>query len=195
MPRTSNLKVFRTPIGFHDAYVAAPSQKAALKAWGSDADLFARGVAERVDDPDLTREPLEHPGKVIRRSRGSMSEQLAALPKSPSSPSKRLKPVVAEPPPRTPARRQSIKPPIAPKPTKPAKPRPDVTKLRAAEQALEEAEARHNQGREALARRQADLDRERRVLEKQQNAERTKLERKLNKAQSAYDRAMRAWRS
>ena len=31
------LKVYRTPIGFHDAYVAAPSQKAALDAWGSDA--------------------------------------------------------------------------------------------------------------------------------------------------------------
>jgi hypothetical protein len=29
MPRVAKLKVFRTPIGFHDAYVAAPSQKAA----------------------------------------------------------------------------------------------------------------------------------------------------------------------
>ena len=42
---TRKLKVFRTPIGFHDAYVAAPSQKAALQAWGTDTDLFARGVA------------------------------------------------------------------------------------------------------------------------------------------------------
>ncbi len=31
------LKVFRTPAGFHDAYVAAPSRKAALAAWGADA--------------------------------------------------------------------------------------------------------------------------------------------------------------
>ena len=30
MPR--KLKVFRTPTGFHDAYVAAPSRKAALEA-------------------------------------------------------------------------------------------------------------------------------------------------------------------
>jgi hypothetical protein len=29
----AKLKVFRTPIGFHDAYVAAPSKKAALAAW------------------------------------------------------------------------------------------------------------------------------------------------------------------
>ena len=27
--RATKLKVYRTPIGFHDAYVAAPSQKAA----------------------------------------------------------------------------------------------------------------------------------------------------------------------
>ena len=28
----ATLKVYRTPIGFHDAYVAAPSKKAALRA-------------------------------------------------------------------------------------------------------------------------------------------------------------------
>src|SRR6187551_3798323 len=78
--RKQKLKVFRTPIGFHDAYVAAPSQKAALEAWGSDADLFARGIAERVEDPELTREPLEKPGEVIRRSRGTAEEQIASLP-------------------------------------------------------------------------------------------------------------------
>ena len=44
------LKVYRTPIGFHDAYVAAPSQKAALAAWGADANLFARGSAEQVTE-------------------------------------------------------------------------------------------------------------------------------------------------
>ena len=35
MARTGRLKVFRTSIGFHDAYVAAPSRKAALEAWGA----------------------------------------------------------------------------------------------------------------------------------------------------------------
>ena len=76
------LKVYRTPIGFHDAYVAAPNQKAALKAWGADVDLFARGVAELVTDDSLTREPLERPGEVIRRRRGTDAENLAALPKA-----------------------------------------------------------------------------------------------------------------
>ena len=72
------LKVFRTPAGFHDAYVAAPSRKAALADWGADADLFARGVAEEVTDPALLEEPLARPGEVVRRSRGSAAEQLAA---------------------------------------------------------------------------------------------------------------------
>ena len=56
MPR--KLKVFRTPIGFHDAYVATPTKKAALEAWGTDANLFARGTAEEVTDPKLTAAPL-----------------------------------------------------------------------------------------------------------------------------------------
>ena len=67
----AKLKVFKTPAGFHDAYVAAPSQKAALAAWGSTANLFARGLAEVVTDPALTRDPLAHPGEVIRVARTS----------------------------------------------------------------------------------------------------------------------------
>ncbi len=74
------MKVFRTPIGFHDAYVAAPSQKAALQAWGADADLFARGMAEEVTDATLMKEPLTHPGQVVRKIRGTMDEHMAALP-------------------------------------------------------------------------------------------------------------------
>ena len=63
-PRKSKLKVFRTPIGFHDAYVAAPSQKAALEAWGSDSNLFAAGAAELVTDAALT------PGAARAAGRG-----------------------------------------------------------------------------------------------------------------------------
>ena len=79
--RKQKLKVFRTPIGFHDAYVAAPSQKAALEAWGSDANLFARGEAELVSDPKLAKVPLEHPGQVVKVARGTKQEQLKALSK------------------------------------------------------------------------------------------------------------------
>ena len=78
-PRSQKLKVFRTPIGFHDAYVAAPSQKAALEAWGADANIFAQGIAEQVTDPKLMEEPLARPGEVIKRVRGTHEEHVAAL--------------------------------------------------------------------------------------------------------------------
>lgn len=77
------LKVFRTPIGFHDAYVAAPSRQAALDAWGADSNLFAQGLAEAVDDPELMTEPLAAPGVVIKRARGSAEQHLAAAGRAP----------------------------------------------------------------------------------------------------------------
>lgn len=91
------LKVFRTAAGFDDAFVAAPSRAAALRAWGADRDLFARGVAEEVTDAGLTAEPLARPGEVIRRSRGTAAEQLAALP--PGRAKKPRAPTEAETPP------------------------------------------------------------------------------------------------
>jgi len=187
MARTPKLKVFRTPIGFHDAYVAAPSQKAALKAWGSDRDLFARGVAERVDDPALMREPLAHPGTVIRRTRGTVAEQIAALPKD--KPRRRADSAETPPPsdrskPRRPASRQ-----------KAAKPkRPDRDALDAAERALAEAEKQHRQARAEFARREAALAKERRELEQRLSTEEAKLAQAVEKARTAYDRALRAWR-
>lgn len=180
MARSAKLKVFRTPIGFHDAYVAAPSQKAALEAWGSDHDLFARGVAERVEDPELTREPLAHPGTVIRRLRGTTAEQIAALPK--------------DPPRRARAAPEVEKPSRAPKARPKPKPKPDRTPLRDAEQALADAQARHAEEQEALARREAELARERRTLEKRQAAEQARLERLRDQERDRYDRAIRDWR-
>jgi hypothetical protein len=79
MARAPKLKVYRMAVGFHDAYVAAPSQKAAIEAWGSDKDVFARGHAELVDDPALVEEPLARPGEVVKRLRGTAAEQMAAL--------------------------------------------------------------------------------------------------------------------
>lgn len=87
------LKVFRTPIGFHDAYVAAPSQKAALAAWGADSNLFAQGIAEQVTDPELMAGALERPGEVVRRLRDGDGEGEPVLgcsgkAKAPSPPSR-----------------------------------------------------------------------------------------------------------
>lgn len=167
MPRTQKLKVYRTPIGFHDAYVAAPSQKAALAAWGSDANLFARGVAEQVTDPALMKEPLAQPGKVIRKLRGTAEEQLAALPKSARGPGKM-------------------------KPARPKKP-PSRAALEAAETALAEAEQRQRAEISALQAREAALARERRALEKRHDAESAKLAKARDRERGNYERALRAF--
>lgn len=74
------LKVFRTAIGFHDAYVAAPSRAAALRAWGTDTDLFSAGLAELVIDHKLTAAPLETPGEVVKVSRGSRAKKMGKRP-------------------------------------------------------------------------------------------------------------------
>ena len=172
MPR--KLKVYRTPIGFHDAYVAAPSQKAALEAWGSDANLFARGVAEQVDDPALTKEPLAHPGKVIRRLRGTAAEQLAALPPDdPGEPKRKAKPK---------------------KPAAKPKPRPGRGALDAAEQALAAAEARWDDEEAKLRAEEAALARRRRALAKARTAELARLGKARDRAATAYERALRKWR-
>ena len=189
------MKVYRTPIGFHDAYVAASSQKAALQAWGSDADLFARGVAEVVDDPALTAEPLANPGKVIRMLRGTADEQLAAA-KVPDRPMERASETVDEAPsPKSrsrntrpePGRRQPVK--------KPKPPRPDRHALDAAEKAIEDARAKHDAEDDDWRRRRDELERERRRLDREQGDERERLARAVEQTRDSYDRAVRLWRA
>ncbi len=160
------LKVFRTPIGFHDAYVAAPSRKAALAAWGAEADLFARGMAEQVTDPALTAEPLAKPGVVVKRLRGTAAEQFAALP-----PDK----------------------PAAAKPKRASKPPPSRAALDAAEAALAEAEMRRAAEDAAIREREAALARERAAMEKRHAAEAARLEGARDDAKAAYELALRAW--
>ena len=77
-PRKVKLKVFRTAIGFHDAYVAATSRKSALEAWGTNKDLFAREVAEEVTDPALMAEPLGEPGTVFSKLRSMPADDVEA---------------------------------------------------------------------------------------------------------------------
>ena len=142
MPR--KLKVFRTPIGFHDAYVATPTKKAALEAWGTETNLFARGTAEEVTDPKLTAAPLARPGEVIRVSRGDLAAQLKALgPRKTKSKGAKAEKAPAKE--RAPAKR---------------KPPPKRDKVDAAEAALEEARQRHDKEAAALEKqREATTDR------------------------------------
>lgn len=166
----AKLKVFRTPIGFHDAYVAAPSRKAALAAWGADRDLFARGVAEEVTDPALSEAPLAAPGTVIKVSRGSVAEQMAALPDDKPAP----------------------KP--APKRAAKARPKPSRDTLDAAEAALAEAEARQEDARAALAREEEALERRKRELKREQTAEKHALQEAVDAADADYRQALEKWR-
>src|SRR3954464_10059196 len=44
------LKVFQASLGFYATVVAAPSQAAALRAWGIRQNLFGDGVARPAED-------------------------------------------------------------------------------------------------------------------------------------------------
>lgn len=181
MARKAALKVFRTPIGFHDAYVAAPSRKAALRAWGADKDLFASGSAELVTDPALTAEPLAAPGEVIKRSRGSLADHLAAA--SRSKPKPKAKP-------------QSEKGRAAP-PTRirAPKPRPSRDKLDQAEAAVAAFETRAATERAELDRREAELLKQRKALNARQRHEADKLDAQRERARARYEREMERWRA
>ena len=180
MPR--KLKVFRTPTGFHDAYVAAPSRKAALAAWGANVDLFARGAAEEVTDAASMADALAAPGKVIRKIRGTEDEHFAALP--PDKP--KTKPTTAAPGPAPP------EPPPKPKP-KP-KPRPSRDALDAAEAAVAQEDERYAGQRKDITARIAALERERDAAARDHDDTADRLERARAKAEAEYAAAMREWR-
>jgi hypothetical protein len=175
--RKQKLKVFRTPIGFHDAYVAAPSQKAALEAWGADSNLFAQGIAEQVTDEKLMAEPLDNPGKVIKRVRGSADEHFAALDR------------VAE---KKAAKKSAKVVELKPK-TKP-KPKPSRDALDAAEEALEKAEKKQRKKLREIDEEARALERKRREMQRKHEAERDKLSEKVEQARSDYERALREWK-
>lgn len=65
------LKSFTTQSGFFELAVAAPSMKAALRAWGFAHDAFAQGFARRTDDPAIVAATQAAPGMVLKRTIGS----------------------------------------------------------------------------------------------------------------------------
>ena len=178
MPR--KLKVFRTSTGFHDAYVAAPSRKAALAAWGADADLFARGVAEEVTEPKLTGAALERPGEVIKVSRGDLAAQLKAL-----GPRRR----------KAKADNDAQEPAEAPKPRKSAKPKPPPGrgKVDAAEAALAQARERHRAEASELEQQREAIERKLDALRAKQGKEVARLERERDEARERYREALEKW--
>jgi len=134
MPR---LKVFQAHLGFFDTVVAAPSQKAALAAWGSRQNLFHEGAARVATDPDAIKAALEKPGIVLKRMAGSKAG------------------FVEEPPLPHPGRAPRVKP--QPK----TKPKPDRRKIERAEQALAELTRRREEMRAEFTAREKSLQQER----------------------------------
>jgi chromosome segregation ATPase len=180
--RKQKLKVFVTPIGFHDAYVAAPSRKAALEAWGADSNIFAQGIAEEVSDPALMEEALASPGKVIKRVRGSADEHFAELDrdarqsKTKGTGSRIKSGMTKKEKPRTP------------------EPKPKRDELDAAEEALAKAERKLRKKLGELDDKIRELERKRRELQRKHEAERDKLSAERDRARSAYERAVREWK-
>lgn len=170
----AKLKVFRTAVGFRDAYVAVPSKAAALRAWGTDKDLFARGAAELVTDPSLTEAPLGRPGEVIHVTRGSVEEQIAAL--GPLPKGHEAKPVsrkVAE--------------------SRKSRSKPSRSKLDAAERALADHEKEHEQAEARMRERERALKKQREEMQAQHEKDVERLKAAEAKARSAYQDALRAW--
>src|SRR4051812_7624794 len=120
----ARLKVFKAQMGFYESVVAAPSQKAALAAWGTHQDLFGAGMAAVTDEAAAVKAATAQPGVVLKRpagGKGVFEADARTLPKLPPGPT------------RTKTKGAKAKAPVKPKP-------PDRTALTEAEQALKEVE-------------------------------------------------------
>jgi hypothetical protein len=149
LPKTSTrkLKVFQAQFGFFDTVLAAPSQAAALKAWGTHRNLFATGHAKVATDEAAIAAALERPGILLRRALGSnepFAVEPTSLPKIPDLPN--AEPAAARP------LAAKVKPKPAPRP--PA----DRSRLNAAEAALCQLDGERKREETDLRREQEELD-------------------------------------
>ena len=145
--KARKLKVFQAPFGFHESVVAAPSQAAALRAWGSHQNLFAEGLAKVTTEAAAVEAALSHPETPLRRAIGSTDAfelEAASLPKIPRT-TKTATDTKAKDP--------------APKP-KPAPSPPDRSPLDKAEQELGRLEDQRRREEDRFSRRWEELHRE-----------------------------------
>lgn len=139
------LKVFQAQFGFYDSVVAATSQSAALRAWGTRQNLFASGEAKVTTDDAAVAAATAHPETPLRRAVGSTDPfalEPTSLPKVPDVPTKRRARTVVTANPAPPPERS----------------RPDRSKLDAAEKALGQLD-------DSRTREEAEFRREEEVLE------------------------------
>ena len=145
---TRKLKVFQAQFGFYDTVVAAASQAAALRAWGTHQNLFASGQAKLTEDPQAVEAARAHPEIPLKRAVGSndpFAVEAASLPNVPEAPKKPAMKAV----PKKPA-----------KPAEPVKPKADRRRLDAAEAALKAVDDARKAEEAEFRRRQEQLERE-----------------------------------
>src|SRR6185437_9008340 len=75
------LKTYQTALGFFEQAIAAPSMKAALKAWGADSNLFHQGAAKESRGPGKSarRSKAHKPKRASSRPGNKAAEKKAAL--------------------------------------------------------------------------------------------------------------------
>lgn len=167
------LKVFQAQFGFYDTVVAAPSQAAALRAWGIHQNLFADGRASITDDAQAVEAALAHPETPLRRAVGSADPfalEPTSLPKVPDTPTKK-----------------AVKPALKAKPAPPPKPPADRT-------ALDAAEAKLGMLDEARKREEADFRRRQDELDAQRDAAQADYVERRKAATAAVVGARQAYR-
>lgn len=172
--RVRKLKVFRAQVGFYDTVVAAPSQAAALRAWGIRQDLFASGEAQLATDKAAVTAALEQPEVPLRRAVGSreaFAREPTGLPKVPEAPKR-------APAPKARARTPAPNPPAPP---------PDRSRLDAAEAALRDLDARRKA-------EEAELRQEEEALEHRRSAAQAAYAKARREATAAMAAARREYR-
>jgi hypothetical protein len=168
------LKVFEASMGFYDTVVAAPSQAAALRAWGTHQNLFADGVARITNDRQAAEAALASPNVVLRRAVGttdpfSLKPGVPKLPDLPRRPRKTVKVASTEPP----------------EPPKEA----DRSGLNAAETALANLEMANSKARDELALRRRELEVEELSLEERYEEARARARKRVDEERAAYAEA------
>jgi hypothetical protein len=176
MAKARKLKVFQAHFGFYDTVVAAPSQAAALRAWGVHQNVFADGQAKLTTDEAAVAAATAHPEIVLKRpigSSGPFEVEPTSLPELPDVPSKKAT--------------RSVGKPAANK--APPPPPPDRSFLRKAEAALRAVDEQHRAEEAAFAERQVALDAEKLAAQGRYIEARQAATAQVAKALEAYRKA------
>lgn len=169
------LKVFQAQFGFYDTVVAAPSQAAALRAWGVNQNLFASGDATVTTDEAAVAAATAHPETPLRRAVGSKDPfalEPTSLPDVPDAPKKAPDKASAKL-----------------KPVKPAKPPADRSKLDAAEKALGALDEDRKREEADFRRAAEDLETRRMLAQSAHVEARKAATTKVVDARTAYRKA------